>query len=159
MTDFATPEDVEARLGRALTPAELARVPALLDESADLVSGHLYPLPAVTEDGVPAVVTHVVSRMVARVLQTADASGGVFGATTTTDKIGDFSQTRAFPAGANSGGPWLSKTDRQALKQIHEHGPFAVDTAPGTNTAAEHTPACAQRFGLMYCSCPPVVTP
>ncbi len=158
MSALATRADVVDALGRPLDSDELAKVDGLIDEAGDLVAGHLYPLPPREADGtVPAVVVRVVSRMAARVLEQASSTGGVFGATSTTDQIGDYSRTRSFTPGTTSGGPWLSRTDRVSLRQIRETGAFAVDTAPGSTPRAEHTPACALRFGLQVCSCPPVV--
>lgn len=149
---LATPGDVEERLGRPLTPDEQNRTdPGLLDEASDLVVGYLGADPSA--DGtvaVPPPVARVVARMVARVLQQSTAAGGVFGATSMTDQIGDFSQTRQFPAGATSGGPWLTQADKVALKPYRSGGPYTVDTL---QSVVWHADVCGVNLGAGWCSC------
>jgi hypothetical protein len=152
MTALATPADVVARLGRALAANETARADGLLEEASDLVVGHLGFNPADRDGADLDLVARVVSRMVARVLEQSTAAGGVFGATSMTDQIGDFSQTRSFAQGTTTGGPWLSKADKVALRPLSEQTtPFAVDTAPGSGPW--HTQTCSIVFGAAYCDC------
>jgi hypothetical protein len=148
MTFLATASDVERRLGRALTAEESARTQGLLAEASALVLGHLGSAP--NADEALDVVAIVVSRMVARVLEQAGVTGGAFGATAMTDQIGDFSQSRSFAPGSTSGGPWLSKADKLALRQVRDSGAFAVDTAP---VGAWHTDICSVSFGASFCDC------
>lgn len=64
---LATQDDVVARLGRALTSDEIARLAGLLEEASLLVEGYLGVTYSVDDvDPVPEAVTVVVSRIVAR---------------------------------------------------------------------------------------------
>jgi hypothetical protein len=149
---LATTDDVAIRLGKETLDAdELIRAPGLLEESTDLVIGHLGFDPTDVDDVDLALLARVVSRMTARVLEQSKASGGVFGATAMTDQIGDFSQTRQFPAGSTNGGPWLASADKIALKNLKGAGAYAVDTAPTGYTL--HADVCALVFGAGYCDC------
>ena len=156
MAALATSDDVETRLGRILTDDESAKVDGLLAEATALVVGHLGCDPTDVTDpetpAIPAEVTLVVSRIVARVLEQSMAQEpGAFGATSMTDQIGDFSQSRSYPAGSTSGGPWLSRSDKVTLKAYRcSGGTFSVDTAP---SASVHSEICALVFGALYCSC------
>lgn len=153
---LATTADVETRLGRPLSPEETAKAEGLLAEASDLVIGHLRADPTDSEGVVPPHVVRVVSRMAARVLEQDASTGGVFGATTMTDQIGDFTQSRSFPQGTTSGGPWLSKADKVALRGPDgDSGAYAVDTVAN---AGQHSPYCTLAFGGLYCSCGAALT-
>lgn len=113
---LASPEDVAAALGRDLTAAETEQAPTLLDEASDLVIGYLGCDPTDTTQEpatVPEAVSRVVARMVARVLGQA---GHVPGSEGTTETVGPFSQTVRFASGTTSGAPWLTVTDKVALR-------------------------------------------
>lgn len=163
MAALATVDDVEARLGRSLTPEETARTdPGLLEEASALVVGYLGCDPA-SPGPVPSGVRVVTSRMVARVLQQeggSTSSGGTpVGAEQVTRSMGPFSETYGFgSSGAGSGAPWLGTADKQALKPYRCDGKaFAIDTAPGS--ACAHSAACsANRYVNVshwqaYCTC------
>ena len=152
MIPLATTADVSTRLGREVTTAESARVdPGLLEEATVKVLAHL----GVSEDfyderTVPATVTIVTSRMIARVLEQA-AAGALASADQVTQSAGIFSQTATFTSGSNSGGPWLTKADRADLDRVRgADKAFAVDTAPSATTI--HDLACSYYFGGA-CSC------
>ena len=117
---LATPADVEARLARPLTTAEAVRVDGLLPEASALVVGYLGcdPTDPAADPTVPAAVTLVVSRMVARVLDREATAGEALGAESVTETAGPFGRTLNFGAGAASsvGGPWLAATDKITLK-------------------------------------------
>jgi hypothetical protein len=140
--DLATPDDVAARLGRPLTPAEQAAVDGLIDEASALVIGYLGCDPS-DPGPVPASVTVVVSRMVARALQQAEAaSTPTGGEQAVTNTVGPFSQTRQFFAGSTSGQPWLSASDKIALRPYRCDGKaYSVDTAPRGGTC--HADICS----------------
>jgi hypothetical protein len=104
---LATQSDVEARLGRACTSGEVARVPGLLDEASAIVEGYL-GITYATGDTVPHAVVLVVSRMVARALTTAVSEGA------TSEAAGPY--TVGYRDGAAT--LWLSKNDKLALRSI-----------------------------------------
>lgn len=138
-TRLATVEDVAERLGRPLTPTELALTdPGLLDEASAIVLAHLGCDPTDPDTGaVPEPVSIVTSRMVARVLrQEAATAPGLIGATSATDTAGPFSQTRQYPAGITSGAPWTTAADRAILAPYQCRGAdgkaFEVDPIPAT---------------------------
>ena len=138
--DLASREDVEARLGRPLTPSEARLVDGLIDEASALVIGYLGCDPS-DPGPVPAAVTIVTSRMVARALQQSesDVSPGEQARTTT---VGPFSQTRQFVAGSTTGQPWLSAGDKITLRPYRCDGKaYSVDTAPFAGTV--HADICS----------------
>lgn len=113
---LATAVDVVAALGRALTSAETAQAPALLEEASDLTIGYLGCDPTDTSTEPPTVpdpVSRVVARMVARVFSQA---GTVPGSEGTTETVGPFSQTVRFASGTTTGAPWLASTDKITLR-------------------------------------------
>lgn len=111
---LATEEGVVAALGRNLTDEETAQATTLLEEASDLTVGYLGCDPTGTTTGtVPGVVSRVVARMVARVL---GQSGHVAGSEGTTETVGPFSRTVRFGSGTTSGAPWLTATDKIALR-------------------------------------------
>lgn len=139
--DLAMPEDVAARLGRPLTPAEAARVDGLIDEASALVIGYLGCDPS-DPGPVPAAVTVVVSRMVARTLAQAEQGTPAGGEQAVTNTVGPFSQTRQFVAGSTGGQPWLSAADKTALRPYRCDGrAYSVDTAPWTGPV--HADICS----------------
>ncbi len=108
---LATNQDVEARLGRSLSTSELSRVPGLLDEASDLVTGHLRPRPV--PDPVPDAVRRVVSRMVARVLESPTDQVGM---SAQQMSAGPFQVSNTYGPDSRTGGPWLTKQDRITLR-------------------------------------------
>lgn len=102
---LANQNDVEARLGRALTVTEIARLPGLLVEASMMVEGYLS---VVYTDNVPSQVPVVVSRMVARALTTSIPDG------VTSESAGPYQ--RGYGAGASS--LWMSKNDKLILGNI-----------------------------------------
>lgn len=107
-----TTEAVQARLGRSLDDAELARAEALLDEAWLLVTratGNDYADASVP---LPPEVPIVVSRMVARTLSLpAEAAG----AESWQEQWGPFMGSMRYAANARDGGVWLSKADKELL--------------------------------------------
>lgn len=106
---LATVNDVWARMGGDGDPDEAERIEGLLEEASALVEAHL----GKTFDVVPDTVRIVVSRMVARVLETP--SDG-FHAESTSYSAGPFSKNVTYSAGASGGAPWLSAVDRKMLR-------------------------------------------
>ncbi|MDR0435786.1 MAG: hypothetical protein LBH11_03350 [Propionibacteriaceae bacterium] len=114
MTPWATQQDVEARIGRPVSPAEADQVKGLLDEATVLLRGWLaqdFP-----DTQTPDEVRIVCSRMVARVLERG--SGLPVGATGIQAAIGPFQQGLTFSADTASGGVWIAAADRLALKRF-----------------------------------------
>lgn len=113
MGALAAAEDVQARLGRDLTPTEAERVPALLVEASASARAWM----RCTPDPVPADVTMVVARMVARLL-TAEESGPAPDPRmqSLSDTAGPFGQTRTYVDGSTSGAPWLTRDDKRILR-------------------------------------------
>lgn len=118
---LATQSDVEARLGRSINPAEQALVPGLLDEASDLVVGYIGPR-ARLGPPVPDTVARVVSRMVARVLQTP---AGEVGVTLQQKSAGPYQLSNTYNPDSRNGGPWLTKADKKALRPF-KLGGFSV---------------------------------
>lgn len=113
---LASVEDVEARLGRNLTSDEQSVAAGLLDEASDLAVAFM----RCTPDPMPAEVTRVVSRMVARVLST-DASvpfGLTQSARTQTAGAMTLTNSQSFSEGSTSRAPWLSATDKVVLRRF-----------------------------------------
>ena len=107
---LATQVDVEARLARALTDAEVTRLPSLLDDASALVIGYcgrdFEPEPY------PAPVSGVVARMVARLLAQGEVTPGL---ESTTEAAGPFSRGFKY-GGGSSGDVYLSATDKTMLR-------------------------------------------
>lgn len=114
---LATALDVEARLGRPLTPAETGLTPGLLDEASAIVVGEGY----VIATPVPPTIAIVVSRMVARVLRSPEDADGL---ESTQLSAGSFQMTQKYAD--SSGGPWLSKSDRQMLTPYRRRSAVSV---------------------------------
>lgn len=103
---LATPEDVEAALGRALTEAEQEAVANQLEEASDLVLGYLKCPPVIpTPDAIVRVVASIVAALLNRPktqpLNAEQMSAGPYG-------------TR-FTEGSTSGGPWLTSALKMRL--------------------------------------------
>ena len=107
---LATQVDVEARLARALTDAEVTRLPSLLDDASALVIG--YCGQAFEPDPVPSPVSGVVARMVARLLAQGEVTPGL---ESTTEAAGPFSRGFKY-GGGSSGDVYLSATDKTMLR-------------------------------------------
>jgi hypothetical protein len=109
---LATQADVEERLGRALSDAEAARVPSLLDDATAVVVGYagmdFEPSPY------PAAVVGVTAKMVARVLAAGDVTFA------DQQSTGPFSIK--FNANASSGDVYFTKADRLALRPYRVGG-------------------------------------
>lgn len=112
---LASQADVEAALGRSLTPAETTQINSLLGEASDLIIGHLGcdPTDPDADPPVPATVTRVAARMVARVFGQASQA---FGSEGTTETVGPFSRTVRFASGTTSGAPWVTNADKVSLR-------------------------------------------
>lgn len=107
---LATQEDVEARLARALTEADLARLPSLLDDASALVIG--YCRQDFEPEPYPTPVAGVVARMVVRLLAQGDVTPGL---ESTTEGAGPFSRGFKY-GGGSSGDAYLSATDKTMLR-------------------------------------------
>lgn len=118
---LANQADVEAILGRPLTPAELARLDALVAQASALVMGHL-GCPTI-QDPPPDAIRYVVAAMVARILSAGSAAGGTVTGVEQ-ESAGIFS--RKFTTDASSGSPWLTKADRIALRPFRCGGLISV---------------------------------
>jgi len=113
---LATIPDVEERLGRPLEDDELTRVEGLLREGSAQVEGWCNRS---FDDPIPDAVRIVTSRMVARVLGVPDESTGFApGVESAQLSAGSFQMTQRFNSDGVSGGPWLSKADRLALRRF-----------------------------------------
>ena len=162
MAALATPEDVVADLGRPLSETEAARVEHLLLKASVLVVGHLGCDPTGGDGTVPDAARLVVAGMVARLfLQESQAGpgGAPIGVQSTSVTTGPFGNSTTFQAGSNSGAPWLSSSDKVALRPIDcNQTAFSVDTAPG-GTDARHSPWCSINdyanapYWRAYCTC------
>lgn len=122
MAVLALEADVELALGRDLTAAEIAKFDALVDEAGDLLHGYL-SVDYRDADTVPGAVSRVAARVVARSFEQS-ASTAAFGAESTTDQAGPFSQTLRFAAGSTSGSVWLDAKDKIKLRPFRRAGGF-----------------------------------
>jgi len=113
VSELCDTDDVAVRLGRDLTEAELAAVPALIAEASALVAGYLGREWA-DMDAVPGAVRIACSRMVARAMTAGSVNlpagtsefGSAMSVMSHTVKLGD---------DVVIGNPWLSRTDRTTL--------------------------------------------
>lgn len=103
---LATQADVQDDLGRDLTATEASRVAALLARADAVVLGYLGC--AEEPDPVPAALTASVAAIVARALSAAAPIGAQ------SVRVDDASVS--YYAGAESGGLWLTPTDKLALR-------------------------------------------
>ncbi|MGI5223058.1 hypothetical protein [Nocardia sp. CA-290969] len=104
---LATPEDVEAALGRPLTPEEAERVGNQLEEASDLVLGYLKCPPATpTPDAIVRVVASMVAALINRPptqpLNAELLNAGPYG-------------TR-YTEGSTSNSPWLTGGQKMRLE-------------------------------------------
>lgn len=103
---LATQADVEARLERALSDAEVVRLPSLLDDASAVVVGYcrtdFEPSPY------PAAVAGVVAKMAVRSLSRGDAG------MVDQQNAGPFAVH--YSAAASSGDVWLTTADKLALR-------------------------------------------
>ena len=156
MVAFCDQGDVEQRLRRELTTDEVTGLPGMIEEAQTLVLSYLGCPPEKYEDEVPAAITLVTSRMVARVIQEDEViDPATFGATQTSATAGPFSHQATYQAGSRTGAPWLTRVDKSALDAYRCAGKaFAVDTAPSLYSA--HRDVCTSRWwggDLTYCTC------
>jgi len=107
---YATPADVEARLGRTFTPSELARCTLLLQDAAVMID-------SVAPNATAAAKSVVSCRIVERVMAEAGASGaGVpMGATQGSMSALGYSQSWTVGSGGSAGELYLSRMDRRML--------------------------------------------
>lgn len=127
---YATPADVEARLGRTFTPSETARCYLLLQDAAVIIDAFA---PNAT-----AGAKHVVScRLAERVMADSGAQGAAvpMGATQGSMSALGYSQSWTVGSGGSSGELYLSRLDRQLLgigNSIGSYSPVEelVATAP-----------------------------
>lgn len=129
MIPLATNANVVTRLGRALTTAEATKATGLLDEASVKVLAHMGK-PETYYDAltIPATVSIVTSRMVARALEQGVA-GVVPGTQQAGTTTGPFGSQTTFVAGSSNGSPWLTRSDRADLDNVlGANKVFAVDT-------------------------------
>ncbi len=108
---YASSDDVETELGRALSSAESDQVEGWLASAAYLIAGYLRVVPA---DADPELLKRVSVGMVVRALTSAVAPG----AASATASAGTVSRTVQFVPGASAGGVWLSGTDKTTLAPL-----------------------------------------
>lgn len=107
---YATPSDVEARLGRVFTPTEEARCALLLQDAAVIID-------SVAESAPTSAKSVVSCRLVERVMAEAGASGtGVpMGATQGSMSALGYSQSWTVGSGGSAGELYLSRLDKRLL--------------------------------------------
>lgn len=132
MPTLCTPSDVEARLRRPLTPDETQWLPGMIQEAQTLVLSYLGCPPDKYSQDIPAALTLITSRIVARVIQENDTiEPATFAATQFNSTAGPFSQQATFTQGSRTGAPWLTRADKNVLDQHRCAGKaYAIDTAP-----------------------------
>ena len=106
---LASLPDVEARLGRSLSPDEILRVGALLEDASAVVIGHCRR--DFLEPPVPSAVVGVVAKMAARALSAATNTGGGMAES---QAAGPFSVK--YTAASTTGDVWLTAADKLALR-------------------------------------------
>lgn len=119
---FATAADVVQALRRALTATESTYVTTAIAEAEDLILGYLGcdPTDETATPTVPASVTRVTARMVARVFDQDD--GRAIGLTQSQQTAGPFSNGASYIAGSTTGSPWLAATDKVTLRPYRCNG-------------------------------------
>ncbi len=107
---YATPADVEARLGRVFTPSEEARCALLLQDAAVIIDSVAADAPA----GAKSVVS---CRLVERVMAEAGAQGAAapMGATQGSMSALGYSQSWTVGSGGSVGELYLSRLDKRLL--------------------------------------------
>jgi hypothetical protein len=117
--------DVELALERSLTTDEVGAVDTgklagRIRKASNLVEGYLGTVYATT-DVVPQVVTDVTAGVIARLYVRDKANGGgsvpLF-ADSKSANMGPFNANLTFNQDATSGGPWLTKADKQMLTNV-----------------------------------------
>ncbi len=119
---LANNDDVEARLGRPLTPAEVERVVGLIGEASALVEGYcgrIFPSPDV--ELVPTAVRIVVSKLVARSLGAPADDPAVSGTQYTAGPF-QFSQNFA----GDGSRLWIGSAEKMMLRPYR----FSVVSVP-----------------------------
>lgn len=113
---LATQADVEDRLGRVLSEAEVARLPSLLSDAGEVVIGFCrQDFEPPTFDAYPDAVVGVVAKMAARSLDRAAAGGFVDQQTT-----GPFGVR--YSSASSAGDVWLTAADKLALRRYRLGG-------------------------------------
>lgn len=108
---LATVSDVEDRLSDTVDEADHREVLGLIEEASILVEGFIGTVP----DPVPRPVAVVVSRMVARVMESPTDGHAV---ESTSYTAGAFSKSTKYTAGASGGAPWMNATDKKMLARF-----------------------------------------
>jgi hypothetical protein len=142
---YATPADVEARLGRDLTVEEAAQVAVLLNDAEVLIKTRVPDLDALVADGTidEALVVMVECNMVIRVLRNPEAF--------IAEQDGNYSYQRT----AESAAGYLSLSDLEWSWLIQDNGMFQiVPIALGTGAPYEGYPN-HESYELSYNSCWP----
>ena len=136
---LCTHADVENRLRRPLTTAEISWLPGMIEEATQLVLAYLGAPAAHYTDNPPAALTIVTSRMVARVISEGELlQPETFGATQAGMTAGPYSQHLTFTAGSRTGAPWLTKVDKTLLDPYRVAGKaYSIDTAPTAHLTQE----------------------
>lgn len=106
---LATPQDVEAVLGRPLTSPEQGKVGGQLEAASDLVVGYLHPCPIPSPT--PAAISRVVAEMVAALIL-RPTTPLPEGATT----LGAGVYNLGLAEGATTSGPWLTEKLKVRLR-------------------------------------------
>ncbi len=120
MAELANRDDVEKRLRRELTDAEIEWLPGVLEEASELVSAYCGDPDF---EPIPDRVRIVTSRVAARAL-----TGRTDSAAAVTNAAHVFSQTLTLNADASEGGVWLTKADKLALRRWSRAGKaFSID--------------------------------
>lgn len=129
---LCTPADIQARLRRPLTGTEEQWLPGMIDEAQTLVLSYLGCPPDKYQEEVPAALTLITSRIVARVIQEHDTiNPATFGATQFNATAGPFAHQATFTQGSRTGAPWLTRADKNVLDQHRcASKAYAIDTAP-----------------------------
>lgn len=117
---YATPADVEARLGRVFTPSETARCTVLLQDAGAMIDA-LAPNAAA---GAKAVVS---CRVVERVMADTGAQGAAvpMGATQGSMSALGYSQSWTVGSGGSAGELYLSRMDRRLLGMGNKIGSYS----------------------------------
>lgn len=113
---FAEETDVVKALRRELTSGEQEYVTDVIAEAQDLIVGYLGcdPTDEDNDPAVPAAVTRVTARMVARVFKQDD--GRPVGSTQRQQGAGPYTSNLTYVPGSTSGSPWLASSDKVILR-------------------------------------------
>ena len=105
---YATTQDVQARMTRALSAQEIAVCETLLEDAAVMID-------AIAPNASPEAKKTVSCRMVIRALGDGSASGVPMGATQGSISGLGYAQSWTMGSGASSGELYLSRQDKQTL--------------------------------------------